>query len=82
MNSINAKELFQNSATDYKGAISEMAKSPALRVSVIYAMAELASRGATHEQLAGARAFVDILINLGEPIEPPRSFPDKTLKHI
>ncbi len=60
--------------------MSQIAEGRILRLAMVYTWAQLAFGGATQEQLAGAKAFADILMNIGEPKEPTPEFPNKALK--
>jgi len=50
------------------------------QVACSFALAELAQRNPTAEQLAGASVFIDVLCNLGEKILPPTKLPTKRLE--
>jgi len=51
-----------------------------MTIGLTYALAEMSIRNASKEELVGARIFIGILMNLGEPLPPALpAFPDKEL---
>ena len=82
MNLIAPKELFVKGHQDFAEAMTQFAGHPAVRHALVFSFAEMTLEGATEEQLAGAKRFAQILINMGEVAEPLPPFPDKSLKTI
>jgi hypothetical protein len=83
MNTISPKALFLQAHKDKAEELSKIVLDTTLRHATVFALAEMANeRGVTQEQLDGAKRFVDILINLGEPPQKQPEFPDRTLKTI
>ncbi len=76
------REFFQQSQVINRDELAKLCKQSPMRNAVIFALAEMAHRGCSAEQLQGAKIYADILTNLGEPTEKPEAFPDKQLKHI
>ena len=56
MNDILPKELFLQGHKAEAVALSEIVQQPALRYATVFALAEMARRGASKEQLDGARS--------------------------
>jgi hypothetical protein len=59
----------------------KMVRSRTFTVGAMYAMSALSMNNLSQEQLHGARAFLDTMLNLCEPPEPPKTIPAKELKH-
>lgn len=73
------KDLFLG-LTDIPGGWRNVSRSNVMATALTYAMAEYSTTNPSSEQLKGAQAFIDTLINLAEPKGQPRPpFPDKRL---
>lgn len=71
---------FQGVQKDAATELATAMRTSWMAVSLTYALAEMSIRNATKEELVGARIFIGILMNLGEPIPPAfPAFPDKDL---
>jgi hypothetical protein len=71
------KSLFQQAHKDAAEALSVMSRERVLRLATVFAISEMASTGATKEQMDGALRYSHILMNLGEPIEKAVTYPTK-----
>lgn len=71
------KSLFQQAHKDVSEALSILSRDRTLRLATTFAIAEMASTGATREQMDGALRYSNILMNLGEPIEKAVTYPVK-----
>jgi hypothetical protein len=56
-----------------------MVEQPSFQIACAMALAQMATSGATTEQMAGADVFIQIMGNIGEKAEPMPKFPVKTL---
>lgn len=74
----NAKKTFTDFSPDAK-ALRAIVETPAFHVGVAFALAQMATNGATKDEMQGADVFVQILCNIGEKTEPMPKFPVKTL---
>lgn len=55
-------------------------EQPSFQIGIAMAMAAMATRGATTDEMRGADIFVQIIGNIGEKSKPIVKFPSKTLK--
>jgi len=76
------KSLFQQIHKEAAANMSVTAADRSLRLAVAFTLSQMAYDGATQEQLAGAKRFSDILMNIGEPDTKPTPFPVKELKQL
>lgn len=71
---------FQSVRKDDSVQLATAIRTSWMTTSLTYALAEMSIRNATKEELVGARIFIGILMNLGEPIPlAVPAFPDKEL---
>lgn len=79
MNAISPKQDFQN----FQGVLVDDARKQTAQawflVSANFALAQLAWNGASSDELNGARKFLTILVNIGEPPVELPVFPKKQL---
>jgi hypothetical protein len=61
------------------GTLKQIVAERPLRLAVTFSFAQMVHDGATHEQLAGAKKFADILMNLADSSEKIPPFPDKSI---
>lgn len=64
MTEFSPKNLFQSLHKDEVEALQAQRSERWLKLAFSAAMAELACRGASSDEIKGARAFVDVLLNL------------------
>jgi hypothetical protein len=50
-----------------------------LKTSLLYSLAHMTHQSANDKELAGARRFIAVFLNLWEPIIPPPIYPVKSL---
>lgn len=82
MNQIDPRKVFTDRLADKpEWNFRSLAASDMVHTSIAIALALLASGNASAEQLSGANNFVRIWLNLAEPVNPPKEFPDKKLDH-
>jgi hypothetical protein len=74
------KHNFQAFQPEASEALKSQRESSWLTVSMTYALAEMASLGATTEQLNGARNFIQVLQNLWEKGEQQKRLPISSLE--
>lgn len=79
MTSLSPKHNFITFQPNVATALQELRESPALTVSMTYALAEMANLGATTEQLNGARNFIHTLQNLWDKGQVQQALPVKKL---
>ena len=72
---------FQNQHKEAAAELSKVIKSGFMATSMSFALAELASRPSiTQEQIAGAKLYIEKLMNLAEPLPAPvPAIPSKEL---
>jgi len=75
------KALFIQAHADAAKELSRMSKERPMRLGVMFALSQMVADNATKEQLDGAKEFATTLMTLGDPIDAPPSFPDKSLKN-
>ncbi len=81
MNTFSAKEHFIQSHNEDAAALAEAVQSKWFKESACFALAVMAA-SVTTEQLIGARAFLNTLVNLGTPDEKLKpTQPPKELKN-
>lgn len=73
------KDQFQSFHKDDADAFAKTIGEPHVQMAMLHAFAELASGGATTEQLAGARTFIAILNKISDPVKIS-TLPTKELK--
>lgn len=82
MNQIDPRKVFTDRLADKpEWNFRSLVASDMVHTSITSALAQLAISNASAEQLSGANNFVRIWLNLAEPINPPKEFPDKKLDH-
>jgi hypothetical protein len=67
--------LEKNQEFNFRGLVA----GTGIQNSLSAALASLAAKKPTAEELKGANRFIDIWLNLGEPPKPPAEFPNKML---
>lgn len=74
-----AKKTFTDFAPTHAAGLRGMVENPSFQVAIAFALAQLATNGASKEHMEGADALVQIICNIGERSEPMPKFPVKTL---
>lgn len=82
MNQIDPKKLFNDRLAEKpEWNFRSLVASDMVQLSIAVALAQLSMTNVTQDQLSGAKEFVKIWLNLAEPVNPPKEFPDKKLDH-
>lgn len=80
---LSAKAQFLKAHTENEiVTLREVMARPDVKRLMIYSLALLAEQGLTLEQLSGARAYQMAMLNLPEPLEIPKTEPQKTFKKV
>lgn len=78
---LNPKEQFINAWNDEtKTNFTGWMAQPVSRSAAVYALSHMVILGASQEQLAGARAFAELFMNIADKDVLPPQFPVKQLK--
>ena len=80
MINIEAKTEFHRATTEaQRSLVHNSLLSLEVRLAMVFAYSSLAESGASKEQLEGALAYRDALLNLAEPKAVAPTFPEKKL---
>lgn len=80
MPNIDSKTEFLRATNEQQRvAVTNHLMSPEVRLAMVFAFSQLSENGATKEQLEGAIAYRDCLLNLAEPLPKKATFPEKKL---
>lgn len=82
MNSLSAIPHFQKSFPDSLAVLADFFNGAMCRTTFVTAVAAMSERGYTQEQIKGALAFRDILLNIAEKPEPAKPLPVQSLKDV
>ena len=80
MTSLSPKRNFQQFHKPLAELLQQERERPWLTVGFVYALAEMADRGASEQQMLGARNLIHIFQNLWEPADKTKSLPIKRLE--
>lgn len=80
MNSLAPRDIFQQSCKAEAEALATAAGQPWMRTAMIYTVSQMALSGATEQELAGARKFIQTFINLSEASKDAPTYPPKELQ--
>ena len=80
--SLDPKKDFKKHQEIHAETLRTESKRAWFKISVIYALADLANRGATAEELNGANRFVELLTGLGEDEVKVHRLPVKSLEFL
>lgn len=73
-------QFIQWTPEDQREAFTRFMSQPLARNAAIYALALITTKGASKEQLDGARLFADVFMNLAEPQDEMPVYPTKALR--
>jgi hypothetical protein len=79
MTTLSPQRNFQQFQTQHASNLQDNREASWLTVAMVYAMAEMVNRGATAEQMLGARNFVHVLQNLWDKGDKESSLPVRRL---
>ena len=83
MNTLSARENFHKTHNEKERSdLSGLVNSTPVKEAMIVAMAYIAERGATREQLSGARSFAVALLNLPDTLERREELEIVTLDRV
>ncbi len=75
---ITPKALFLKLHKEDAAKLAAAVNESWLQRSITYTLADMSSRGLSHEQLNGANHFIDVLTSLAEEPKEPAQMPDKS----
>lgn len=79
---MNAKLEFKKALPGVADTLREESQKVWFRASLVYALADLCSHGATAEELNGANRFIELLTTLALDEEMPKRLPVKSLEFL
>jgi len=75
---LSPKEQFQKTLQPHS-SFRNVIRSDDIQNALGFALSAYAQTSPTQEQLGGVNKFIDILVNIGEPIRTASNFPNKSL---